>query len=168
MFKRRLELHKALKADMKDSQRDGVSVKRLATEFEKSEQWVYSVMAGEIPITVKCAVQWVSITGGEHIKQYLGGALGFIPVPRPSESNATFFEIADQLKAQAKAVDTLMTIYRDGKVSEEEAKNLVPECAGAIDDLIAKCLGVKAKLRHDAEQALVKFPRAATLKDAQG
>ncbi len=155
----------ALKEDLKaapPSEYGPLSVKRLAAELDKSEEWCYAVMRGDIQPNVRQVVEWTRVTEGYAALDWIADQCGYLAVRKPSDADPTLGEISALLTASARYVQETAAIYADGRVDDIEAARK-DEIAGLAKDLIRAALALKHRFLEDADRAL----RPRTIADAE-
>ncbi|MCP4644626.1 MAG: hypothetical protein GY851_29555 [bacterium] len=151
----------ALKADGETAKTDGIGVKMIAEEFDRSDSWTYEMMRGEQPFPLKHFPDWVRLTGGRNLAHWIAEEAHCDLVPRDDTLDAETTVLATMREA-TEAVSAASKALEDGVITEKELAVYHKEMGDAIEHLrrlenLLRVLHLGGKLDDG---------RAATLRDA--
>lgn len=145
----------ALKADLHaapKSDEGPMTANVLAAQLEKSPEWVWAVMRGELVPGVRDLVAWEKATGGFIGIQWLCAPLGLLVLPYPSCEGAAEIEALLALSNNTEFVGEVLKLYADGIDRNDAAQKPVIE--GLCHKTIYACVGLLVKFSVDAARAV--------------
>jgi len=160
-------LHKslpaALRADFKHAQHEhAMSADSLAVEFDKSREWVYQVIRGEIAFSLVYLRRWCELAGGQNLARYLADQMGLLYVPKPDHAPGSVVELTDVMRSNNDSVVACVEVFGDGRITPDELPRAY-EAIALLDQAIESKLGLKETIKADIIRCLDSLNNPKTL-----
>lgn len=136
--------HEALAADQ---QQAGLTVNRMAADYDRGKTWAYDVLNGEMPFAIHHIERWAQLTGAKNIMLWMGRVTGHLVAPIP-EVDSDGVDLPALLREFADVVESVTAALADGRISQAEADKVWAEG----EQLIAACYSVMHSFRARARR----------------
>lgn len=155
----------ALRADFKHAQREhAMSADSLAVEFDKSREWVYQVIRGEIAFSLVYLRRWCELTGGENLARYLADQMGLLYVPKPQHTEGSVTELTDVMRSNNDSVVACVEVFGDGKITPDELPRAY-EALALLDAAVESELELKETIQADIARCLDALKNPSSLSE---
>lgn len=124
----------------------------LASQLEKSPEWVWAVMRGDIVPSLRDVLAWEDATGGACALKWLCAKRGLLAIPWPAGDGA-MCDVAEVLSSVSRYAGQLAEVYRDGEVDREEARNR-EQVEALCKEAVSACIGLLTRYSVDAGTAI--------------
>lgn len=141
--------HEALLADQQAS---GLTVNRMASDYDKCKTWAYDVLNGEMPFAIHHVERWAQLTGGRNIMRWMGRVTGHLVAPIPEDDERPEQELPALMRAFGDLVQGTAQALEDGQITREEAEAVWAEG----EALIAATYGVMQQFRRRATRRVFR------------
>lgn len=138
--------HEALLADQQAS---GLTVMRMAADYDKCKTWAYDVLNGEMPFALHHIERWAQLTGGRNIMRWMGRVTGHLVAPIPEDVETPEQELPALMRAFGDLVEGTAAALEDGQITRAEAERVWNEG----EALIAATYGVMQQFRRRSTRA---------------
>ena len=129
----------------KDRDLSGLTMNRMAAEFDKSKTWAYDVFHGEMSFSLHLFERWARLTGGaRHTMRWLGRVTHHWVAPIPAVNELPEQELPALLREFGDVVQGVTEGLADGHITPEEAERVWAEG----EELIAATYAVMESFRQ--------------------
>ena len=155
-------LHEAMRRDSDHAKGQGRSIAWLATKLDKSPEWLYAVLRGELPFNYELIPMWCQLTESNEVLKALCADAGMVAVSLPPLGNIEFNGLRDAYRHQADFIQAVCDGLEDNTVDISEAERVDKEGT----DLIAKVHEIMMEFRRRA--TTITDLNKPTLREASG